>query len=104
MALPTKERQLGERENQSANSVGGQFANRLSLIAFATGTLRGLLIGSEFSAAVKTSLIVLAVFYGVGYILGDLARRVVEESADVELAQWKAEQIASGLQTSPSVA
>ena len=70
--------------------VASQFANRLSLIAFATVTVRGLLSGSDFQGTLQAALLSLGAFYVVGFVLGELARRVVEESVDAELAAQRA--------------
>jgi VIT1/CCC1 family predicted Fe2+/Mn2+ transporter len=66
--------------------VAHAFASQLGLIAFATAAIQGLISGAEFFKSVQTALLVLLVFYGLGLILGDLARRVVEESVLAELA------------------
>lgn len=63
------------------------FASRLALIAFATATLRGLLEGGDFRGTMWAALVALAAFYGLGLVLGDLARRLAEESARTELAR-----------------
>lgn len=63
-----------------------QFAIRLALIAFGTSCARGVLAGSAFAAAMKTALISGAVFYCIGLITGEIARRAVEESVEAEFA------------------
>ena len=68
-----------------------QYASRLSLVAFATAAVRGLLMRSELVAALQASLLAAAAFYGLGLLLGDLARRLVEEHARAEF-----ERITSG--------
>lgn len=78
-----------------------EFAVRLALIAFATAAIQGLVAGAAFQPAVKTALFVLAVFYGFGYVCGELARRVVEESVQAA-AQAAADQPA-GSETSGRV-
>ena len=67
-----------------------QFANRLSLIAFATASIRGLLDGSDFQGTIQGALVVLAVFYGLGLVFGEWARRLVEENARHEITRLKA--------------
>ncbi len=67
--------------------VAKQFAYRLSLIAFATMTVRGLLAGSDFHGTIQTALLAVALLYAVGLIIGELARNVVEESVDAEIAR-----------------
>jgi hypothetical protein len=68
-----------------------QFASRLSLVAFATAAARGLLASTPFAAAIYSALVAGAAFYGIGLLLGDLARRLVEEHARSEF-----ERIISG--------
>lgn len=67
--------------------MASQFANRLALIGFATITVRGLLAGSDFQGTMQTALVVLAACYLVGFVVGELARRVVEEAAELEIAR-----------------
>ena len=57
-----------------------EYAVRLALIAFATASIQGLISNADFQPAVQTSLIALAVFYVLGYVCGELAQRIVEES------------------------
>jgi len=64
--------------------VAGHFAFRLSLIAFATASLRGLIGGIDFSDALTTALAAAALFYGLGLIIGELTRRVIEEHVQAE--------------------
>lgn len=54
-------------------------ACRLALIAFATVALRGVLDGSEFQAALLLAIKVGAIFFGIGLITGELARRLTED-------------------------
>jgi hypothetical protein len=76
--------------------VAIQLANRFALIAFATASLRGVIAGSDFQGTLKVALITLAVFYGIGLILGDLGRRVVEENVYTEIERQIAERTADG--------
>jgi hypothetical protein len=66
--------------------VAVQFASRLSLVAFATMSVRGILTGADFEGALKAALIAAGLFYGLGLLLGELARRVIEENVANELA------------------
>ena len=61
------------------------FACRLSLIAFATVSLRGVMTGGEFEGTLQTALAAAAAFYLFGMICGDLARRLAEEDARAEV-------------------
>lgn len=62
-----------------------QFAARLALIAFASANLQGSLTGVDLVGALQTALIVAALFFLAGLIIGDISRRVVEESVEREL-------------------
>ncbi len=66
------------------STVAKLFASRISLIAFATASLRGVMTGGHFEGTLKTALAAAAAFYLFGLICGDLARRVVEEGARAE--------------------
>ncbi len=54
------------------------------MITFATVCLRGMLQGSEFLGTIRTALFAGAGFYCLGAIIGEIARRVVEESVQSE--------------------
>jgi len=54
------------------------------LIAFATVALRGVLDSAEFRSTLKLALQASAAAFGIGWIIGDLARRLIE---DMVLAQ-----------------
>lgn len=69
-----------------------QLASRLSLIAFATSLIRGLLVGSDFRATLQAGLFAAAAFYGLGLLLGELARRLVEEHVVAQLAHLDTEK------------
>lgn len=66
-------------------TVAKLFAARLSLIAFATVSLRGVMTSGHFEGTLKTALAAAAAFYVIGLFCGDLARRVVEEGARAEV-------------------
>ena len=57
------------------------------LIAFATAAVRGLITGSDFQGTIQAALVATAVFFGLGLVLGELARRVVQENAEAEFAR-----------------
>lgn len=67
-----------------------QFATRLGLLAFAASTAEALGTGVDLGSALTTALWRLALFYGLGWVCGELARRLVEEDAQQEFANWKA--------------
>ena len=69
------------------DTVSTQFAGRLSLIAFATVVLRGLLGEADFFGTIQTALVSLGVFYVLGLVVGEAARRVVEENAKADLVE-----------------
>lgn len=54
-------------------------ACRLALIAFATVALRGALDGSEFRTVLILAIKIGAAFFGIGMIIGELARRLLED-------------------------
>jgi hypothetical protein len=84
--------QLGIFSSVRATPVARQFASRLALIAFTAASLRGLISGADFQGTLQTALIAMAVFYGLGLVLGELARRVVEEHVVAEWARLTADR------------
>ena len=54
-------------------------ACRLALIAFATVALRGVLDGSEFQTVLILAIKIGVGFFGIGLIIGELARRLLED-------------------------
>lgn len=67
-----------------------QFAVRLALVAFAASTVQGLIEFTDFAAAVQSALLHGAAFFGLGWVCGELAGKVVEENARQEVARrWK---------------
>jgi len=73
------------REKRAAASkwnpaVAHQYAVRLALIAFATAAIQGAVRQSGFEPALKFALTAAAAFYVLGWLCGELARRIVEES------------------------
>jgi hypothetical protein len=64
-----------------------QFAVRLALVAFAASTVRGLLESADFVGTIESALLHGAVFFGLGWVCGELAGKVVEESARQEVAR-----------------
>src|SRR5580704_13552500 len=69
------------------NLVATQFAKRLALIAFATAALRGLFCEADFLATMQTALVSLGAFYVLGLVMGEAARRIIEENIKSELAR-----------------
>ena len=67
-----------------------QFAGRLSLIAFATAAFRGLWAQADFFGTIQTALVSLGVFYVLGLVIGEAARRIVEENAKADLVERSA--------------
>jgi len=64
--------------------VSSQFASRLALIAFATTAIHGVIVRSAFDSTMPLAMIAGAVAFFAGLILGDLARRLVEEQTQAE--------------------
>ncbi len=60
-------------------TVAEQFAPRLALIAVMTVFGRGMLAGSDFAGAVKTAAVAAVVFFVLGLLVGEIARRLIEE-------------------------
>ncbi len=63
------------------------FGLRLSLIAFSVIAFDGMLRGGTFEDTIQLALIAGGVFWGLGLLMGEVARRVVEESVDAELSK-----------------
>jgi hypothetical protein len=70
--------------------VATQFASRLGLISFTTVTVRGLISGADFFDTIQTALVALGAFYVLGLIVGEAARRIVEENTRAELMRQPA--------------
>lgn len=68
-----------------------QFAFQFSLIAFATYVLRAMVVGGDFENTLKVGILVLTLFFGIGFAVGDWARRLAEETAEREILQSLAE-------------
>ena len=56
-----------------------QYAPRLALIAVVTVLLRGMFGSGDFGATVIAAAVAGGVFFGLGLLVGELARRLVEE-------------------------
>lgn len=65
------------------------YAFRLSLIAFATESVRGILSHADFIGATQSALVAAVIFFGLGLVLGEVATRLVEESARASFEKWK---------------
>jgi len=61
-------------------AVAHDYAVRLALIAFATASIQGIATRAEFETALKLALGAAAAAFVVGWLCGEMARRVVEES------------------------
>ena len=64
--------------------VAASFAKRLTLLAFAALALRGLAHGADFQVTLRTALLAMPVFFALGLLCAEIARRVVEERVDAE--------------------
>ena len=67
--------------------MAAHFAAQLALIAFAIVEVQGLIVRGDFSAVTKAGLIAAALFFALGLVTGELARRIMEETAGRELEQ-----------------
>lgn len=64
------------------------YASRLALLAFATAVIRGLALADTFQSMIHTALIATAVFYGLGFLLGELARQTAVDGARREFQDF----------------
>ncbi len=55
--------------------------------------MRGLISGADFEGSIQIALLVLVVFYGIGWIFGEIARHVIEENVQNEIEQLLAEKM-----------
>lgn len=60
-------------------------AHRLTLIAFATVTMRGVLDQAGLEATLQAALLAGAIAFPIGLVLGDLARRLIEDIVRTEV-------------------
>ncbi len=65
------------------------YAFRLSLIAFATESVRGIISHADFISATQSAFVAAAIFFGLGLMLGEVATRLVEESSRASFEKWK---------------
>lgn len=56
-----------------------QYAPRLALIAVLTVLGRGMLCGGDFVGTVQMAAVAAVVFFALGLLVGEIARRLVEE-------------------------
>jgi hypothetical protein len=66
--------------NSLAKAVAHEYAVRLALIAVTTVTVQALIEGAAFEPAVSYALLTGAACYALGWLCGELARRIVEET------------------------
>ena len=62
------------------------------MLACATTVLRGVICGSDIQGTITTSLIALALFFGLGLVFGELARRLIEDYVHVEWERQNAQE------------
>ncbi len=60
-------------------------ASRLALIAFATVAMRGVLDRAGLEATLHAALVASAIVFPIGLVLGDLARRLIEDIVHMEV-------------------
>ena len=63
-----------------------QFAPRLALIAVMTVFGRGMLAGGDFAGTVRTAAVAAVVFFVLGLLVGEIARRLIEEHVRGDVA------------------
>ena len=76
-----------------------EYGVRLATIAFATALLQGVIGGGgggSFSNTLQSGLLALAIFYGLGWLTGEVARRAVEESVAAKVLAHSPKGPASG--------
>jgi hypothetical protein len=66
--------------------VPQQYAPRLALIAILTVIGRGLLGDGDFAGTVKTAAVAGAAFFVLGLLVGEIARRLIEEHVQATVA------------------
>jgi hypothetical protein len=64
-------------------AVAHEYAVRLALIAFATATIQGMATRAAFEPALKLALGAAAAAFVLGWLCGEMARRIVEESVQI---------------------
>jgi hypothetical protein len=62
-------------------------------LGFAVLTIRGLITGADFEGTLKWALAAAALFFPLGLVIGDLARKLAEDNAHSEFSR---------LQTTPT--
>jgi hypothetical protein len=67
--------------------VAKAFGLRLCLIVFSIETFAGLLEGQEFEDTIQSAFLFAVIFWGLGLLLGEVARQVVEELVRSQLIQ-----------------
>lgn len=65
-------------------TVALQFAFRLGLLTFGVVALRGALRSIDFTGGMQDALLASVVFFSLGFVLGEIARRLVEEHVQAE--------------------
>jgi len=81
--------------------VAEQFAPRLALIAVMTVFGREMFAGGDFAGTVQTAAVAAVVFFVLGWLVGEIAQRLIEEHVRGEAA---ADDDSSGVPTSGTAA
>lgn len=76
-----------------------QVASRLALLAFAAAGAQGLLAFGDFEGTVISGLKAAAAFYVLGYLVGELGKRIAEEGAQTEFKRYLAAESEAAAQT-----
>jgi hypothetical protein len=66
-----------------------ELAARLSLLTIACRGVQGACCDTSFSDGVKTALTAGVIAYGVGLVLGEIIRRVIDEQVTREFAEMQ---------------
>lgn len=78
---------VGRLQQFPDSQVALHTACRLALIAFATVAVRGVLNGSEFQATLILAMKIGAALFGTGLIIGELARRLIEDMVNSKITR-----------------
>lgn len=66
------------------------FGLRLAVIAFSVKCLTGVIEDQDFETTIQSALMAGGIFWGLGLILGELTRHVIEENVRAEWETAKA--------------
>ncbi len=64
------------------------FAGRIALVAFGMVMVQGALGSLDVEGCLKSALAAGCLFYGFGFMVGELGRRMAEERARADFTRW----------------